>query len=441
MEENNKKIDIETRKKRLEYFWKHFTPFNANLFDNTFVYSVTEFKRSLMQPINFFSASIRNVFRNKYNPVAYTYLGRQAAAHLTVLERLTRFYIKPKFGFKHIVLENKERVAVTERKPIRKDFCDLLHFRKYGVSNQEKLLIVAPLSGHYATLLRGTVEGLLPHYDVYITDWANAADVPTFKGGFDLDDYIDYLIEFIGFINGRCHVLAVCQPSVPVVAAISILSAEGDKQVPKSMTLMGGPIDTRVKPTEVNKLAEQKTYNWFEENAISIVPFNYPGFLRRVYPGFLQLTGFMTMNLDRHITAYNDLFDHLVDGDGDGAEAHKKFYNEYLAVMDIPAELYLQTIKLVFQEHALPKGTWISRGRKIDPSKITDCALLAVEGEKDDISGVGQTKAALDICKNIPAKKKKYHLQKDTGHYGIFSGRKYREQVVPVIRDFIKENV
>jgi poly(3-hydroxybutyrate) depolymerase len=428
------------RRKKLEYFWKNFSPVDYNVFDNTLVYSIMEFKRSLMQPVNFYSATFRNFFRNKYNPIAYTYHGRQMAAALTLTERVTRFYIKHNFGIKQVILENREKIKVTEKRILRKDFCDLLHFRKYGVSGQEKMLIVAPLSGHYATLLRGTVEGLLPHFDVYITDWANAADVPLYKGGFDLDDYVDYIIEFIRTINGKCHVLAVCQPSVPVMAAVSILAQEKDAQTPKSMTLMGGPIDTRVKPTQVNKLAEEKSFKWFEENAVSIVPFNYHGFLRKVYPGFLQLSGFMTMNLDKHVSAYNDLFNHLIDGDGESAEAHKKFYNEYLAVMDIPAEFYLQTIKLVFQQHALPKGTWVSRGRKVDATKITTTAVLAIEGERDDISGVGQTKAALDICTNLADSKKQYHLQKDTGHYGIFSGRKYREQVVPVIRKFIEKN-
>jgi poly(3-hydroxybutyrate) depolymerase len=295
---------------------------------------------------------------------------------------------------------------------------------------------VAPLSGHYATLLRGTVEALLPHFEIYITDWADGREVPTQLGGFDLDDYIDYLIEFMEFLGPEIHTMAVCQPAVPLLAAVAIMADSTPAAAPASMTLIGGPVDTRKNPTEVNKLATKRSLEWFKSHVITRVPFNYPGFLRPVYPGFLQLSGFMTMNLDRHIGEHVKLFQHLVNGDGESAEAHKKFYNEYLSVLDLPAEFYLQTIEVVFQQHALPKGEWVSRGRHIDPSKITRTALLTLEGELDDISGVGQTQAAQTLCSGLKPTQKKHHLQPAVGHYGIFNGRKFRDLIVPIIKDF-----
>jgi poly(3-hydroxybutyrate) depolymerase len=299
------------------------------------------------------------------------------------------------------------------------------------------LLIVAPMSGHYATLLRGTVEAFLPNHDVYITEWRDARTVPMSEGSFDLDDYIDYLISMLHVLGGDTHVLAVCQPAVPVMAAVAVMEADDDPYVPHSMVLMGGPIDTRVNPTGVNKLAERRGINWFRHNVITKVPFPNPGFMRDVYPGFLQLHGFMQMNLDRHIEAHRDLFLHLVRGDGDSAGKHKEFYDEYLAVIDLAAEYYLQTVDTVFVRHALPRGAMMHRDRPVDPSRIKRVGLLTVEGEYDDISGVGQTEAAHRLCSNIPADRQAHWLQPGVGHYGVFNGSRFRSEIAPRISDFI----
>ncbi len=296
------------------------------------------------------------------------------------------------------------------------------------------------MSGHYPTLLRGTVEGFLPNHDVYITEWIDARMVPLSEGPFDLDDYIDYLISMLHLLRGDVHVLGVCQPSVPVLAAVARMEADDDPYVPRSMVLMGGPIDTRVNPTVVNRVAEQRGLDWFRRNVITKVPFPNPGFMRDVYPGFLQLHGFMSMNIDRHIEAHRNLFQHLVSGDGDSAQKHREFYDEYLAVMDLAAEFYLQTVETVFIRHALPKGEMTHRGRKIDPSKIKRVALLTVEGEHDDISGVGQTEAAHRLCDNIPADRRAHWLQPGVGHYGVFNGSRFRSEIVPRIADFVLSN-
>jgi poly(3-hydroxybutyrate) depolymerase len=296
------------------------------------------------------------------------------------------------------------------------------------------------MSGHYATLLRGTVEAFLPNHDVYITDWRNAREVPLTEGRFDLDDYIDYVVSILHFLGGDTHIIGVCQPSVPVLAAVALMEADGDPYVPSSMLLMGGPIDTRVNPTGVNKLAEQRGVDWFRHHVITRVPFPHPGFMRDVYPGFLQLNGFVSMNLDRHIDAHKKLFLHLVSGDGDSAQKHKEFYDEYLAVMDLAAEFYLQTVDTVFVRHALPKGEMTHRGRPIDPSQIRRVALMTIEGEHDDISGVGQTEAAHQLCINIPADRKVHWLQPGVGHYGVFNGSRFRAEIAPRMADFILSN-
>jgi poly(3-hydroxybutyrate) depolymerase len=293
------------------------------------------------------------------------------------------------------------------------------------------------MSGHFATLLRGTVQAFLPHYDLYVTEWIDARMVPITDGRFDLDDYIDYVISMLHFLGGDTHVIAVCQPSVPVLAAVSVMEANDDPDVPASMVLMGGPIDTRINPTGVNKLAESRGVNWFRRNVITKVPFPNPGFMRDVYPGFLQLHGFVSMNIDRHIEAHRKLFRHLVDGDGDSARTHREFYDEYLAVMDLAAEFYLQTVDTVFVRHALPRGRMAHRNQRVDPGKIKRVALMTVEGEHDDISGVGQTAAAQDLCANIPAERKRHWLQPGVGHYGVFNGSRFRAETAPRIRDFI----
>lgn len=422
---------------------------NANfsmhrMFDNPFadsshLYSLHEMHHALMTPVHTMANATKVMFRHPYNMMSYTKFGRTVAAASELLERATRRYVKPEFGITRASIDGK-RHDIEEEVVLEKPFCKLLHFRKKQGVKQPIILVVAPMSGHYATLLRGTVRELLPYADVYITDWADARHVPYYEGKFDLDDYIEYLMEFMRFLGKDTHVIAVCQPAVPVMAAVSLLNAKKDPCAPRSMTLMGGPIDTREAPTEVNRTATEKPLAWFEKHVITRVPANYPGFMRRVYPGFLQLTGFMTMNLERHIGEHVKLFQHLVQGDGDSAEAHRVFYDEYLSVIDLTAEFYLQTIDIVFQKHALPKGEWYHLGEKIDPSKITQTALLTIEGELDDISGVGQTKAAHKLCTNLAKEKQHYHFQKDVGHYGIFNGRKYREFILPVIVDFIKKH-
>jgi poly(3-hydroxybutyrate) depolymerase len=293
------------------------------------------------------------------------------------------------------------------------------------------------MSGHYATLLRGTVEAFLPHFDVYITDWADARMVPLALGPFDLDDYIVYLREILAHLGPGVHTIGVCQPSVPLLAATAVMEADGEHFAPASMTLMGGPVDTRRSPTEVNKLAEKRGVEWFRRNCLHTVPFPYPGFGREVYPGFLQLSGFMAMNIDRHVTAHLEMFQHLVAGDEDPAEKHREFYDEYLAVMDLAAEYYMQTVETVFVRHALPKGEMTHRGKLVDLKAIRNSGLLAVEGEKDDISGVGQTYAAIELCANIPESRKHYHLAKGVGHYGVFNGSRFRKEIAPRIREFI----
>jgi poly(3-hydroxybutyrate) depolymerase len=320
-------------------------------------------------------------------------------------------------------------------------FCRLLHFERAFARAprrpQPKLLIVAPMSGHYPTLLRGTVDTFLPNHDVYLTEWADARMVPMADGRFDLDDYIDYIISMLRVLGGDVHVVAVCQPSVPVMAAISMMEADKDPYVPHSMVLMGGPIDTRINSNAVNKLAENRGIDWFRNHVITKVPFPHPGFMRDVYPGFLQLHGFMSMNIDRHLEAHRNLFKHLVQGDGDSAQKHREFYDEYLAVMDLAAEFYLQTVDTVFIRHALPKGEMTHRGRRIDPSQIKRVALLTVEGEHDDISAVGQTEASHVLCVNIPAEDKAHYLQPGVGHYGVFNGSRFRSEIAPRISDFV----
>lgn len=406
-------------------------------YSNSHIYTAHELQRASMAPMHLAAKIGINFYNHSCNPMAYTDFGRKMAASCSLLERMTRRFSKPDFNIDDIEIDGKI-YKVREKALRRRTFCRLLNFEKKGFSKkQEKLLLVAPMSGHYATLLRGTVRGLLPYYDIYITDWSNSQDVPMTKGKFDLDDYIDYVINFIEIMGESSNVVAVCQPAVPVLAAVSIMSSKKNKKVPKSMVLMGGPIDTRKNPTKVNKLAEVKSLDWFKNTVVSRVPMNYDGFMRPVYPGFVQLSGFMTMNLEKHVEAHNNLFDHLVEGDGESIDVHKKFYNEYLSVMDIPAEFYLQTVKTVFKDHSLPKGEMVSRGRKIILSDINKTALLTIEGERDDISGRGQTKAALNLCSSIPNDKKKHFEVKGAGHYGIFNGRKFLNNVVPQVRNFI----
>jgi len=407
------------------------------------LYSLFEMNQAALAPMRAAADLGQIYFRNPFNPLTNTPVGKNMAALFEMVERVTRRYGKPDFGIDEIDIDG-DMVPVTERIAWSHPFCNLVHFEKTTAKRQwrkqPKLVIVAPMSGHHATLLRGTVRTMLPDHDVYITDWIDARQVPVSLGQFDLDDYIDYLIEIFQALGPGTHVMAVCQPSVPVLAAVAVMSARKDKCTPKSMTLMGGPIDTRRNPTVVNNLAEEKGIDWFRRNVISKVPLPYPGTMRSVYPGFLQLNGFMSMNLDRHVHAHRELFVHLVRGDGDSADKHKDFYDEYLSVMDLTAEFFLQTVDTVFVEHHLPKGTMTHRNERVDLTKIKSCALMTVEGEKDDISGVGQTEAAHDLCVNIPKRKRRHHLQKRVGHYGVFNGGRFRAEIAPSIGDFIRAN-
>ena len=401
------------------------------------LYHLYDFHRATLAPLRLTAETLQQVFSHPLLPLSYTHFGRTVAAGAELIERSTRRYAKPGFGLTGIRIDGQD-VAVHEEVVSRRPFCNLLHFRRDTGRSDPRVLVVAPLSGHYATLLRDTVAGLLPEHDVYITDWANTADVPLGHGAFDLDEYIDYLIGFFEFLGPGTHVVAVCQPSVPVLAAVSLMAADKSAAGPRSMTLMGGPIDTRVNPTKVNSHAKTHSLEWFERSVISTVPAAYPGFMRRVYPGFVQLSGFLAMNPDRHLGAVLKHYDHLVQGDGDSADAHRRFYDEYLAVMDLPAEFFLQTVKVAFQDHDLPRGTMRWRKSPVEPRAITQTALLTVEGELDDISGVGQTVAAHDICTGVPADRRRHHLQKGVGHYGIFNGRRWRAEILPKVAEFIR---
>lgn len=402
------------------------------------LYQTYEFQRQLAEPVRLWANILGQAYSSPYNPLAETWFGKSVAAGAEIVSRLTQNYGKPAFGLKTTMVDGVE-VSVNEEILLRKPFCQLLHFHRDTAKHAPKVLLVAPMSGHYATLLRGTVEALLPDHDVHVTDWGDAREVPLSEGNFDLDDYIDYIIEFCRYLGPNVHVIAVCQPSVPVMAAAALMAQARDPRQPKSLTLMGGPIDTRISPTVPNDLAMRNSMMWFRQNVISTVPFGHPGAMRRVYPGFLQLTSFISMNFDRHVNSHMRQFEHLVRGDDDPADGHRRFYDEYLAVMDLTAEFYLQTIQIVFKEHQLPRGVWVSRGRKIDPSAI-ETALMTVEGELDDISGLGQTKAAHVLTPNIPGARRTHWEQPRVGHYGIFNGGKWREQIMPRVRTFIREN-
>jgi poly(3-hydroxybutyrate) depolymerase len=374
------------------------------------------------------------------NPLSYNGMSGIVAASLDVFAHAAAPRGKPAFGISETVLEGrtyKVREEIVDRLP----FGQLKRFVKEGgPEGQPKLLIVAPMSGHFATLLRGTVERLLPGHEVFITDWRDAKYVSLKDGHFDLDDYIDYLIRWTGMIGPGAHMLAVCQPSVPAYAAVALMNADDHPATPKSLTMMGGPIDTREAPTAVNTLATERPHAWFQQNVVCTVPSLYPGGGRKVYPGFLQLAGFMTMNLGSHLVSHWEMFKHLVVGDEESADATRAFYDEYRSVADMTAEFYLQTVDVVFQRHLLPKGEMLHRGRRVDPAAITKTALLAIEGERDDISGVGQTRAALKVATALKPEMKKYHLAKGVGHYGIFNGRKWREKIAPVVERFIADH-
>jgi poly(3-hydroxybutyrate) depolymerase len=403
------------------------------------LYDAYEFQRSLLAGASAMANMGAEWMQNPINPLSYTKMGPVVASGLDVFAHASAARGKPAFGFTSTIVDGRE-VPVEEEIVLRKPFGQLKRFRRVGVEGGPKLVIVAPMSGHYATLLRGTAERMLPAHDVYITDWRDAKLVPLSEGSFDLDDYIDYLIAFLEHVGPGAHMLAVCQPSVPCYAAAALMSAQNHPCRPRTLTMMGGPIDTREAPTEVNTVATQRPHSWFEQNVIATVPFYYPGAGRPVYPGFLQLAGFMAMNLGNHLASHWGMFRHLVEGDDESADATKRFYDEYRSVCDMTAEFYLQTIDKVFQEHALPRGTLTHRGTPVDPAKITDVGLLAIEGERDDISGIGQTKAALTLATALPDEEKKYLLAKGVGHYGIFNGRRWREMIAPVVEEWIAQH-
>ena len=405
------------------------------------LYDAYELQRSMLAGASAMAGLGAEMLHNPANPFYYVGGSQLMSSALEVFAHASAPRGKPAFGFTETTVDGRT-VEVTEEIVLKKPFGQLRRFRREGVEGGPKLLIVAPMSGHYATLLRGTVERMLTSADVYITDWRDAKLVPLSDGFFDLDNYIDYLIEFMEAIGsnageGGTHMLAVCQPSVPCYAAVALMSADENPCRPKTLTMMGGPIDTREAPTAVNTLATERPFAWFEQNVIATVPMGYPGAGRQVYPGFLQLAGFMSMNLGNHMISHWEMFKHLVQGDGESAGATKDFYDEYRSVCDMTAEFYLQTIDVVFQDHALPKGEMTHRGRAVDPHAITDVAILAIEGERDDISGLGQTRAALDIATVLPAAKKKYLMAEGAGHYGIFNGSRWRDKIAPVLEEWI----
>jgi len=400
------------------------------------LYNAYEFQRTMLSAASAWANLGAQWLQNPMNPASYSNMAPMMASGLDVFAHASASRGKPDFGFTEVEVDGR-KVAVTEEIILRKPFGQLKRFRRRGITGQPKLLIVAPMSGHYATLLRGTVERMLPRHDVYITDWRDARVVSLDEGRFDLDDYIDYLIEFLEKLGPGTHMLAVCQPSVPAYAAAAVMAAAGNPSRPATLTMMGGPVDTREAPTAVNTVATQRPLAWFQQNVIHTVPVFYPGGGRKVYPGFLQLTGFMAMNLGNHLVSHWSMFKHLVDGDEESADSTKAFYDEYRSVCDMTAEFYLQTIDQVFQRHLLPKGEFMHRGRLVDPGAIQDIGLLAIEGERDDISGIGQTKAALSLATALPTSRKKYLLAERVGHYGIFNGRRWREQIAPVVDEWI----
>ena len=405
------------------------------------LYHWYEIGHAAVRPARVAADSYRFLLKHPFNPMTHTSVGRHAAAALEVFERTTRRYGKPSFQLPVTTVDG-EQVAVTEEVVWQSPFCRLVRFKRdipaARAARDPRILLVAPMSGHYATLLRGTVETFLPDHEVYITDWQDARGIALEEGHFDLDDYIDTMREMFRHFGGDVHVFAVCQPSVPVLAATALMEADGEKAVPLSLTLAGGPIDTRVSPTAVNKLAVERGTNWFRSNVLNTVPWPNAGAGRKVYPGFLQLSGFMTMNLDRHVTAHKDLFFNLVRGDGDGAEKHREFYDEYLAVMDLTADFFIQTVDQVFVHHQLPRGVMQHRGRRIDLSKIKRAALLTIEGEKDDITGIGQCRAAQGLCSGIPTSRKMHFECPEVGHYGVFNGSRFRREIAPRIADFAR---
>jgi len=408
------------------------------------LYQLYETQRALMAPFSEFASASAKLYSHPLSPFTHTPLAQRVSAGLDLMHRLAKDYEKPEFGIKTVLVDGVE-VAVQERVAIEKPFCRLIRFKRFtddptaleDMKKHPTVLVVAPLSGHHSTLLRDTVKALLQDHKVFITDWTDARMVPLEVGPFHLNDYVAYVQEFIRHIGPEVNVISVCQPTVPVLAAISLAATLGEF-TPRTMTMMGGPIDARKSPTSVNNLAMNKSYSWFENNVIYRVPQNFPAAGRAVYPGFMQHSGFVAMNPDRHLTSHYDYFLDLIRGDDDSVDSHREFYDEYNAVLDMPAEYYLETIKAVFQDFSLVNGTWEKDGVFVRPQDITTTALLTIEGELDDISGAGQTRAAHDLCTGIPKGRQFHYDVEGAGHYGIFAGRRWREKVYPEVRAFIQ---
>ena len=402
------------------------------------LYQMYDWQRSALEPWRRFAQAANEIYGHPDSPLSYLPGSRNVAAAFDLMTRLTQRYERPPFGITSVRSGDRD-YAVEEIYDIEKPFCRLLHFKKEGAPAQPRVIVFAPLSGHFSTLCRDTVRALLTDHDVWVTDWIDAKEIPIAVGPFHFDDYVGYVREFITFMGRDSHAISVCQPTVPVMAAVSLMSAAGEV-IPRTLTMMGGPIDSRRSPTAVNTFATKRPITWFEAKVIQRVPMRYPGFMRRVYPGFLQFAGFVAMNPDRHMESHVQYYHHLVEGDGDSADQHRRFYDEYNAVMDLPAEYYIETVERVFQKHLLPQGKLVVAGERVRPEAIKGTALFTIEGELDDISGNGQTEAAQSLTKGIPLKNKQHFEAKGVGHYGIFSGRKYREMIYPRIRDFIERH-
>lgn len=408
------------------------------------LYHAYEMTHAAISPMRAAARVGQEVMRNPFNPMATSYGSRAVSAALEMFINATRRYGKPEFGIESVLVDGVE-TPIVEEVVWSAPFCRILHFRRESTvaeaRNDPKVLMVAPMSGHYATLLRGTVRDMLPNHEVYITDWVDARDVPLTQGEFDLDDYTDYLVRIIEALSGegeRIAVMAVCQPGIPVMAAAALMSASKNPKRPASMVLMGSPMDTSRNPKQPNELAVKRPLGWFENNVVVMVPWPCRGFMRRVYPGFLQLSGFLAMNIERHVDAHVHQFQNLVRGDGDGTEQHRTFYDEYLSVMDLPAEFYLQTIERVFQKRLMAQGKYQYRKTPLDTTAVDDIALMTVEGEKDDITGLGQTQAAHDMTPRLPDEKRRHFVAEGVGHYGVFNGSRWRKLIEPQVREFIR---
>ncbi len=403
------------------------------------LYQAYQAQSDLMAPVKAFARMALQVLNGPYAGLGENALVRNLSAAYEMIDRAGLTHTRPPYNIKSVLVGN-EMAPVTEEAALVTPFATLLHFKKDISAQQPRVLVVAPLSGHFATLLRSTVNTLLADHDVYITDWHNGRDMPLADGAFGFDEYVAHVIQFLEHLGPGAHVVAVCQPCVQVLVAAAVMAEDNNPAQPASMTLMAGPIDTRINPTKVNHLAKEKPMSWFEQNLIGRVPLRFKGAQRRVYPGFIQLSAFLAMNLDRHVKAHVDLFHNLAGGETDKANVTKAFYDEYFAVLDLPAEFYLETVQWVFQEHQLPLGTMMFRGRKVDPKAIRKTALLTVEGERDDICAVGQTMAAHDLASSLKPFRKKHHLQAGVGHYGVFSGKRWENQVYPIVRNMILQN-